>query len=141
MKQDEYNLERFIEAQDFVYSIALRELQNGLKRSHWMWHIFPQLRGLGHSYNSNYYGISGLDEAKAYIQNPMLSSRLREVSETILNLPLNNVKDLLGEKDTCKLCSSMTLFDMVSPNDIYAQVLDKYFAGQRDENTIKMVNA
>lgn len=138
--QDKYNLGRFIKAQEFFYSIALRELRSGLKRSHWMWYIFPQLRGLGHSHNSDFYGISGLGEAEAYLENPILNKRLREVTETILNLPLDSIQSLLGEKDSCKLRSSMTLFDMVSPDDIYSQVLDKYFAGQRDENTIKITD-
>lgn len=136
---DKYNLNRFIEAQSGVYHIALKELQDGRKRSHWMWYIFPQFKHLGYSRNSKFYGISGPEEAAAYLENPVLSQRLREVSATILNLPTDDAVEIFGEIDARKLQSSMTLFDLVSPNDIYAQVLDKYFNGQRDKITINII--
>ena len=98
MTLDPYNLHRFIEAQEGVYPQALEELQDGRKRSHWMWYIFPQLAGLGRSYNSNYYGISGLKEAKSYLEHPVLGPRLREVSETILSLPTDNAAESLNSK-------------------------------------------
>lgn len=123
-------------AQENIYPIALQELQNGRKRSLWMWYIFPQLKGLGHSYNSSFYGISDSEEALAYLEHPILGHRLREVSMTILNLPTNNAVAVFGNIDSCKLKSSMTLFDFVSPNDIFARILDKYFNGQRDKKTI-----
>lgn len=113
MTLDPYNLHRFIEAQEGVYPQALEELQDGRKRSHWMWYIFPQLAGLGRSYNSNYYGISGLKEAKSYLEHPVLGPRLREVSETILSLPTDNAAEVFGGIDSMKLRSSMTLFDLV----------------------------
>lgn len=91
-----YNLSRFIDAQRLVYAMALRELQEGRKRSHWIWYIFPQLECLGHSYNSKFYGISGAQEAKAYLDNPTLGQRLREISEVILNLPTNNAIEVFG---------------------------------------------
>ena len=112
----EYDLERFIEAQNMVYDIALQEIKNGHKRGHWIWFVFPQIKGLGHSYNSEYYGISGTKEAKAYLDHPILGARLRA--------------------DVLKVRSCMTLFDMVSPNDIFKQVLDKYYDGKPCDKTI-----
>lgn len=138
-EKDKYNLIRFIEAQNGVYPIALRELQEGCKRSHWMWYIFPQLKHLGHSYNSKFYGLSGKDEATAYLAEPVLNQRLREVSDVISNLPTNDACEVFGGIDGMKLRSSMTLFDIVSPNDIFARILDKYFNGQRDNRTLTII--
>lgn len=139
MAQDNYNISRFIDAQERIYPIALQELQEGRKRSHWMWYIFPQLKGLGHSYNSNYYGISGTEEASEYLEDTILGQRLREVSNAILNLATDDAIKVFGDIDSCKLKSSMTLFDLISPNDIFARVLDKYFNGQRDNLTINHI--
>ena len=136
---ENYNLKRFIEAQEGVYPVALRELREGRKRSHWMWYIFPQLKHLGHSYNAKYYGLSGVDEAAAYLAEPVLGQRLREVSTAILNLPTNDAHEVFGGIDSLKLRSSMTLFDLVSPNDVFARVLDKYFNGQRDNRTLTII--
>lgn len=138
-EKDKYNLIRFIEAQNGVYPIALRELQEGRKRSHWMWYIFPQLKHLGHSYNSKFYGLSGKDEATAYLAEPVLNQRLREVSDVIFNLPTNDACEVFGGIDGMKLRSSMTLFDIVSPNEIFARILDKYFNGQRDNRTLTII--
>ena len=138
---ENYNLKRFIEAQEGVYPVALRELREGRKRSHWMWYIFPQLKHLGHSYNAKYYGLSGVDEAAAYLAEPVLGQRLREVSTAILNLPTNDAHEVFGGIDSLKLRSSMTLFDLVSPNDVFARVLDKYFNGQRDNRTLTIIQA
>lgn len=135
---DNYNLRRFIDAQNNVYPVALRELQEGRKRSHWMWYIFPQLKHLGHSQNSKFYGISGIEEAKSYLDNTVLSQRLREVCNAILNLTTDNAVEVFGDTDSLKLKSSMTLFDFVSPNDVFSRVLDKFFNGQRDKYTIKI---
>lgn len=131
-----HNLERFLLPQNRIYQVALKELQEGQKRSHWMWYIFPQLKGLGHSYNAKFYGISGTEEASEYLEDQLLGQRLREVSNAILNLPTDDAIEVFGGIDSRKLKSSMTLFDLVSPNDIFAQVLDKYFNGQRDNRTI-----
>lgn len=139
MTQDPYNLIRFLEAQKNIYPIALKELEEGYKRSHWMWYIFPQLMNLGHSYNAKFYGISGLEEALAYLQEPTLGARLRKVSETILTLPTDNAHEVFGGIDSLKLQSSMTLFDLVSPDDVFTLVLDKYFKGQRDNNTTNII--
>ena len=139
MTNNSWNMDRFLMAQENIYPIALQELQNGRKRSHWMWYIFPQLKGLEHSYNSNFYGISDNVEAVAYLEHPILGHRVREVSMTILNLPTNNAVAVFGNIDSCKLKSSMTLFDIVSPNDVFALVLNKYYYGLRDTKTIEML--
>lgn len=141
MVQDLFNLNRFVEAQEVICPTALQELKLGRKRSHWMWYIFPQLKHLGHSYNSKFYGISGLEEATAYLEHPVLGQRLREISETILALPTDDAREVFGGIDSLKLRSSMTLFDLVSPDDVFAQVLDKYFNGQKDDRTISMINS
>lgn len=134
------NLNRFVEAQNGVYPIALKELQEGHKRSHWMWYIFPQLKHLGHSHNSKYYGISGIEEATAYLQHPILGPRLREVASTILNLSGNDAEAIFGCIDAMKLRSSMTLFDVVSPDDVFNRVLDNYFQGKKDYRTLSMLD-
>ena len=138
--QDSFNLNRFIIAQDAVYDTVVAELSDGCKRSHWMWYIFPQLKHLGHSYNAKFYGISGWEEAKAYLANPILDARLRKVSEIILALPGDDAREVFGGIDARKLRSSMTLFDLVAPNDIFSRVLEKYFNGKRDRRTIAIVN-
>lgn len=97
-----FNLGRFIETQSEVYRIALRELQKGLKQSHWMWFIFPQLKGLGHSYNSTFYGISGAEETSKYLENPILGQRMREVSNAILNLSTDDAVEVFGGIDSHK---------------------------------------
>ena len=132
----EYDLERFIEAQNMVYDIALQEIKNGHKRGHWIWFVFPQIKGLGHSYNSEYYGISGTTEAKAYLNHPLLGARLREISQALLDCGNPSADDILGFPDVLKVRSCMTLFDMVSPNDIFKQVLDKYYDGKPCDKTI-----
>ncbi len=137
--EDKFNLARFIEAQSYSYDNALRELRNGRKTSHWMWYIFPQLKGLGHSYNSNYYGLSGKDEAISYLENPILSERLRNVCSVIVGLDTSDARSVFGGIDSHKLRSSMTIFDLVSPNDVFASVLDKYFDGCRDRRTIELI--
>lgn len=139
MVQGGYNISRFKDTQERIYPIALRELQEGQKRSHWMWYVFPQLKGLGHSYNSKFYGISGPEEASEYLEDPILGQRLREISNVILNLATDDAVAVFGGIDSRKLKSSMTLFDLVSPNDIFARVLDKYFNGQRDNLTVNII--
>ena len=132
----EYNLERFVEAQDMVYDMALLEIREGQKRGHWIWFVFPQIKGLGHSYNSEYYGLSGLKEAKTYLEHPLLGARLREISKAMLDCGNPSADDILGFPDVLKVRSCMTLFDMVSPNDIFKQVLDKYYEGKPCDKTI-----
>ena len=131
-----YDLERFIEAQKYDYDGALREIKNGLKQGHWIWYVFPQIKGLGHSYNSEFYGISSKEEAKAYLEHPVLGSRLREITQALLDYNNKTADDILGFPDVLKVRSCMTLFDLVSPNDIFNDVLYKYYEGQRCDKTI-----
>ena len=135
-----YNLERFLKAQDSVwgrYADALKEIKEGHKRTHWIWYIFPQIKGLGHSSNSELYGISNKDEAKAYLEHPVLGLRLREITKALLGCNNPSASNILGFPDVLKVQSCMTLFDLVSPNDIFNDVLDKYYEGERCGRTIK----
>ena len=136
----EYDLERFLKAQDTgwaTYSEALKEMKEGHKRGHWIWYVFPQIKGLGHSYNSEYYGISNTEEAKAYLKHPILGCRLRDITQVLLNCNNPSAFNILGFPDVLKVQSCMTLFDMVAPNDIFNDVLDKYYEGKRCEKTIR----
>ena len=131
-----FDLERFVEVQKLDYDLALNEIREGQKRGHWIWYIFPQIKGLGHSCNSEYYGISGTKEARAYLDHPILGARLREISQAILDCGNPSADDILGFPDVLKVRSCMTLFDMISPNDIFKQVLDKYYDGKLCDKTI-----
>ena len=137
-----YDLSRFIKAQERSYETALAEIRSGRKTSHWIWYIFPQLKGLGSSEMAKYYGIENLDEAKAYIANDSLRSHLLEISQALLNLPNSDIEAVMGYPDNLKLRSSMTLFKLAEPNEsVFQKVLDKYFAGAADEKTIAMCEA
>ena len=131
-----YDLERFITAQETVYAQAFKEIREGQKKGQWMWYIFPQIKGLGHSYNSEFYGISSKEEAKAYLEHPVLGARLREITQALLDNNNKTADDILGYPDVLKVRSCMTLFDLVSPNDIFNDVLYKYYEGQRCDKTI-----
>ena len=131
-----YDLQRFLEPQKYAYLGALSEIKAGEKRGHWIWYIFPQIKGLGHSYNSEFYGISGTEEAKAYLNHPVLGLRLREITTALLNCGNPSADNILGFPDVLKVRSCMTLFDLVSPNDIFNDVLYKYYEGQRCDKTI-----
>lgn len=134
--ETDYDLERFIEAQKHDYDGALSEIKNGQKRGHWIWYIFPQIKGLGHSYNSEFYGISSKEEAKAYLDHPVLGQRLREITQALLDCCNHSADDILGFPDVLKVRSCMTLFDLISPDDIFNDVLYKYYEGQRCDKTI-----
>lgn len=129
-------LDRFIKAQENTYYIALNEIKNGRKRSHWMWYIFPQIKGLGMSDVSRFYGIDGVIEARAYLDNEILGARLREITGELLKLNENNPFDIFGTIDTIKLKSCMTLFNYVSDEDIFMDVLEKFYNGEIDDKTI-----
>lgn len=131
-----YDLGRFVEAQELDYVLALKEMKDGQKRGHWIWYIFPQIKGLGHSYNSEYYGISSKEEARAYLDHPVLGARLREITQALLDCNNKSADDILGFPDVLKVRSCMTLFDLVSPNDIFNDVLYKFYEGQRCDKTI-----
>lgn len=132
------SLDRFIEAHDEDYERALREIKNGRKLTHWMWYIFPQITGLGMSDTARYYEIKSLDEAEAYLNNNLLYSHLIEISNVLLNLNTNDPIEIFGDIDALKLKSSMTLFSYISDNQIFNKVIDKYFYGEKDLNTIKI---
>ena len=135
------SLERFTEAQEHMYNVALKEIQSGKKSSHWMWYIFPQLRGLGMSQISYIYGISGLDEAKAYLNHSVLSMRLYEICGELLKHKNKTALEIFGYTDEIKLKSSMTLFALASEdNSIFKEVLDCFFSGEMDKLTLKLVN-
>lgn len=133
------NIERFIEVQDKDYEIALSEIRSGRKRSHWIWYIFPQLKGLGRSAYAQHYGINGKDEAEAYLSHKKLGGRLREITQALLNVDGKGAQEIFGEIDAMKVRSSMTLFDAVCPNDIFAQVLEKYYNGSRCNITLNLL--
>ena len=133
------NLERFIKAQEYDYKIALEEIRKGRKESHWIWYIFPQISSLGYSDMAKYYGINDLEEAKKYIDNEILGDRLIEISNELLKLNVKDLTYVLGDIDTLKVKSCMTLFELVSDNSVFSQVLEKYYNGERDEKTLQLV--
>lgn len=139
---DRYYLARFRNAQSFgVYEQALQEIKEGRKRTHWIWFIFPQMRGFGHSQKTHFYGITCADEARAYLADPVLGPRLREICQALMELKETNPGRIVGSPDYLKLGSCMTLFDYVSPDDIFAEVLRKFYSGSRDLNTLHFIAA
>ena len=135
-----YSLDRFVEAQEDMYDIALDEIKNGRKKSHWMWYIFPQLRGLGESDMSYTYGIDGLDEAKAYLDHPLLSARLMEISEALLEHEGKDIYNIMGDIDDMKLKSSMTLFAIAIEEDsVFHEVLECFYNGEMDDYTVELL--
>jgi len=137
MRQE--GLERFVEAQEGDYEDALAEIRAGEKQSHWIWYVFPQMKGLGMSWTSEFFGIADLDEAKAYLAHPVLGARLREITAALLQHRHESARKILGYPDDLKVCSCMTLFDAIEPNGIFAEVLDVFYGGQRDELTIGLL--
>ena len=136
---DTFNLQRFLDAQKNDYADALREIKQGYKQSHWIWFIFPQMRGLGRSSMAEYYGISSIEEARAYLDHPTLRARLIEISTALLqHKGKSTAYEILGTIDAIKVRSSMTLFDHILPNAIFAEVLDAFYNGERDELTLNL---
>lgn len=134
------NLTRFIKAQAGVYETALKEIKSGKKRSHWMWYIFPQIKGLGFSETTRFYAIKDLEEATNYFHHPVLGKRLVEISSELLNLTTNDAAAIFGSVDSMKLKSSMTLFSLLKDTDpVFQKVLDKYFGAMKDEKTIELI--
>lgn len=135
-----YEISRFMKAHQSDYQRALSEIKNGKKVSHWMWYIFPQMKGLGHSSMSEYYGIRDLDEARAYLADPVLGKHLIEMCEALLSLDTDDAAEVMGQPDDRKLKSSMTLFDAATESlDVFQMVLDKYYHGKKDCRTLKML--
>ncbi len=132
-------LDRFIDAQAQHYETALAEIQNGKKESHWMWFVFPQIKGLGYSDISKYFEIQSRGEAEAYLAHPVLGKRLEEISEALLDLGTNDPVVVLGGIDALKLHSSMTLFWAVSQRAVFGDVLLKYFGGYLDFRTMQIL--
>ena len=138
LSHDPYNLERFVIAQDRVFKQVLSELRDGAKMSHWMWFIFPQIRGLGRSPISIEYAISSRDEAQAYLQHPVLGPRLKECTGLVLRVEGRSATDIFDTPDDMKFRSSMTLFAQVSSDDEFFQrALQKYFNGVPDRLTLE----
>ena len=134
------SLNRFLDAQKNEYEIALNEIRSGKKLSHWMWFIFPQIKGLGKSEIAEYYGIKDLNEAKAYLANDVLRKRLFEITETFLNLEKTDPAIILGFPDNLKLKSSMTLFALADPSsNVFQAILDKFYDGNLDTVTIEIL--
>lgn len=137
---DQFNLNRFVIAQEKVYDTALSELRNGEKLTHWMWFIFPQIEGLGITPTSKYYAIKNLEEARQYLHHPVLGARLLECAEAVLAVQGSSASDIFGYPDYLKLKSSMTLFSSVADTDsVFVHILDKYFNGERDMKTVELL--
>ena len=138
--QDPFHLQRFLDAQENDYADALREIKQGYKQSHWIWFIFPQMRGLGRSSMAEYYSISSIEEARAYLDHPTLKARLIEISTALLqHKGKSTAYEILGTIDAIKVRSCMTLFDHIMPHAIFAEVLDAFYNGERDELTIRIL--
>ena len=137
---DPFNLQRFTDMQQTDYATALQEMKDGQKRSHWIWYIFPQLRGLGYSSYSWIYGLADTEEAKAYLDHSVLGPRLREVTQAVLTHRGKDIVSIMGSSiDALKLCSSMILFDVASPNDIFRHVLDAFFESKEDRRSLDAI--
>lgn len=136
---DSFDLQRFVTAQAPVYAQVLGELRDAYKRSHWMWFIFPQLRGLGVSSMAQFYGLAGLDEAQAYLEHPVLGPRLRECTGLVMAAKAQSLNAIFGSPDDVKFCSCMTLFDLAAPGDVFGQAVDRWCDGRRDGRTISMI--
>lgn len=139
---DRYNLQRFIDAQRDHFEVALKEIRDGSKQSHWMWFVFPQLAGLGTSPTSRFYAIASLDEARAYLSHALLGSRLRQCLGALLQWAGSRTAEgILGSVDALKLRSSLTLFDQVEPSGPFARALAAFFDGEQDPRTLALLNA
>ena len=137
---DQYNLNRFIEAQMAIYEGAMLELARGRKDSHWVWYIFPQITGLGSSDTIKLYAIKSLEEGRAYLKHPVLGPRLIKACEILLSLKDTSMDEVMGFPDDLKLLSSMTLFEaLADSNSIFSKVIDIYFDSERDEVSLKLI--
>ena len=136
------SLKRFLDAQKEDHFIALREIRAGEKRTHWMWYIFPILKGQGRSDYALLYGLDGLEEAQSFLAHPILGKRLREITEAVLTHPFKPIQSIMSSStDAWKFKVCMTIFDFLSPNDIFARAINTFCNGQRDEKTIRILNA
>ena len=141
MSKNKDDLERFLNAHVNMYEQAIHELRMGKKRSHWMWYIFPQISGLGRSRTAKYYAIKNIIEAQKYLEHPLLGARLVECSKALLDIEESSISKVLSSPDDKKLKSSMTLFSAISHSDnVFIQVLNKYFNGEHDINTLRLLS-
>jgi uncharacterized protein (DUF1810 family) len=140
---DPFDLERFVAAQTPVFPAVLSELKAGHKQSHWMWFVFPQLRGLGHSSMAMFYGIASMSEARAYLAHALLGPRLELCTQTVLGHPEKSLHQIFGSPDDLKFQSSMTLFALAAadPKSLFYQALDQYCGGVLDPQTLKLLDA
>jgi uncharacterized protein (DUF1810 family) len=140
---DPFDLERLVTAQAPIFSAVLDELKAGQKRSHWMWFVFPQLRGLGRSPTAEFYGLSSLEEARAYLAHPVLGSRLILCTETVLAVEGRSLQAIFGSPDDLKFCSSMTLFALAvgQGESVFRRALDRYCGSRLDERTVELCEA
>ena len=135
-----YDLERFYKAQEYDYETALSEIRNGRKESHWMWYIFPQVAGLGRSTMAEYYAIRSREEAKAYIEDPVLGKRLIEISQALLQIESDDAGRVMGWPDNLKLRSCLTLFEEVAPDQpVFRSVMKKFYDGEMDRKTLDIM--
>jgi uncharacterized protein (DUF1810 family) len=139
MSADPFNLSRFIAAHAGTFGIALEELRAGRKRTHWMWFVFPQLKGLGVSSTAQFYGLSGLAEAVAYLDHPILGPRLETALGAVQTGSAASLCALFGSPDDLKFCSSMTLFAVAGPGGPYQAALDRWFGGEPDHRTLALL--
>ncbi|HEV2546540.1 MAG TPA: DUF1810 domain-containing protein [Stellaceae bacterium] len=140
MARDALDLERFVTAQAPVFDIVLAELTAGRKRSHWMWFIFPQLRGLGHSPTAQFFAIGSLDEARAYHAHPLLGPRLDRCTQMVLESHARSLNELFGSPDDLKFRSCMTLFEIAVPGvPLFSQALERWCGGERDDRTLELL--
>jgi uncharacterized protein (DUF1810 family) len=138
--EDPFNLNRFVDAQIPAYAQVISELRAGRKRSHWIWFIFPQLKGLGRSATAEYYGIGSIEEVAAYLQHPILGPRLEECTRLVVAVEERSIDDILGFPDNLKFRSSMTLFAQAAgDNPLFQAALNKYFAGEPDQITLDLL--
>ena len=140
VSSDPFNLQRFVDAQATAYRQVCEELRAGRKRSHWIWFIFPQIRGLGHSEMAQHYGVSSREEAEAYLAHPVLGARLRECTRLVVEVEGRSVDQIFGYPDNLKFRSSMSLFASAAQDEpVFRQALQKYFGGQLDPNTVALL--
>jgi uncharacterized protein (DUF1810 family) len=138
--EDPYQLNRFVSAQQDDFESALAEIRRGKKRTHWMWYIFPQIDGLAFSSTSKHYAIKSIEEARAYLNHPVLGPRLLECAEAALGVEGHSARDIFGPPDDLKLRSCATLFACVSPpGSVFERLLEKYYRGERDEKTLRLL--
>lgn len=137
---DPFDLNRFIIAQDKNYDNVIAELKNGQKRTHWMWYVFPQIDGLGHSTTAKLYAIKSIEESRRYLDHPVLGKRLLECTEAVLATEGRSIADIFGYPDDLKLKSSVTLFSYVAePSSVFVRILEKYFQGEGDDRTLQIL--